>query len=280
MSKYLGRGKTILHIHGAEFHKFYENSSALGKFLIKLSLNYSDLIIVVSPPWIDIVKKIARNIAKPIISIPNGYDDKIFRSIPTRTAREKLGLPLDKIILLSIGHLETYKGHEYLINSMRTVIESRNDIILYIIGSGSLEFSLSKLIENNGLRKHVFLVGGNKPQEEIPLWINSCDIFVLPSLNESFGIVQLEAFACGKPVVATFNGGSESIITSSDYGILANNADSNSLAQCILYALNKQWDSERIINFVYKYRWECIANELINIFDTFGETIENSNTNR
>jgi len=79
--------------------------------------------------------------------------------------------------------------------------------------------------------------------------MNACDLFVLPSLLESFGVVQIEALACGKPVVATRNGGSEEVISSDDYGLLVDPANPNELREKIIEAPDKDWDREKI--FVY-----------------------------
>ena len=98
--------------------------------------------------------------------------------------------------------------------------------------------------------------------------MNSCDLFVLPSLSEAFGIVNLEAMACGKPVVSTYNGGSHEIITSDDYGFLVEPADSNALADKILYALNKKWDPVIIRHHAEKYSWTAIADQFLEIYQT------------
>ena len=127
-----------------------------------------------------------------LVNIPNGFSAKQFKPMDKRTAREQLDLPQDKKILLNLAALEIYKGQEYLIHAMKTVAASKKDVALYIIGKGSLQNFLQLLIDQNGLQDNVILVGGNKSVEEIVLWMNCCDIFVLPSLSESFGIVQIE----------------------------------------------------------------------------------------
>ncbi|MDI3541356.1 MAG: hypothetical protein PWQ62_270 [Candidatus Methanomethylophilaceae archaeon] len=80
--------------------------------------------------------------------------------------------------------------------------------------------------------------------------MNACDLFVLPSLSESFGVVQIEALACGKPVVATRNGGSEEVIISDDYGLLVDPANPNELREKIIEAPDKDWDREKILVYV------------------------------
>jgi len=120
-----------------------------------------------------------------------------------------------------------------------------------------------------GLGERVKLLG-SVPGDQLTLWMNACDLFVLPSLSESFGIVQLEALACGRPVVATRNGGSEEVVISDDYGLLVDPADPEGLAEKILVALDREWDREAILAYAERYTWENIAKEIIKIYRSLG----------
>ena len=97
--------------------------------------------------------------------------------------------------------------------------------------------------------------------------MNACDLFVLPSLSESFGVVQVEAMACGKPVVATRNGGSEEVITSDDYGLLVEPGDPDDLAEKILVGLDREWDREVILAYAERYTWENVAKEIVGVYE-------------
>ena len=191
--------------------------------------------------------------------IPNGYNHMTFLVLDAHDCRNKLDLPLDKKIILSVGNLyDTVKGHKYLIEAMNEVVNNRNDVLCIIVGGGKLKHELEKQIKSAGLQDYVKLVGG-KPHDEIPIWMNACDIFVLPSLSESFGVVQIEAMACGKPVVSTYNGGSEEIITSEDYGLLCNPANPNDLAKKIEIALDKNWNIDEMLEHVNRYKMKTIV---------------------
>ena len=198
--------------------------------------------------------------------IPNGYNHITFVDLDMHTCRNELDLPLNKKIVLNVGNLyDLAKGHKYLIEAMSEVVKNRNDVLCLIVGGGKLEHKLDKQIKSAGLQDYVKLVGG-KPHEEIPIWMNACDVFVLPSLRESFGVVQIEAMACGKPVVATYNGGSEEIITSEDYGLLCEPANLDELAEKILIALDKEWDCDKIREYAEQFTWESIAEEIIAVY--------------
>ena len=92
----------------------------------------------------------------------------------------------------------------------------------------------------------------------------SSDFFVFPSNNESFGVAQVEALACGTPVVATRNGGSEEIILNDDIGILSEGKDSNSLYDSLVKANSKEWKKEKIIASTKPFRKKAYSLEIIN----------------
>jgi teichuronic acid biosynthesis glycosyltransferase TuaC len=231
--------------------------------------NFVDKIIRVNEKDLMEFKRLQIDKSK-LLFLPNGYSQELFLPIDLNNARIKLNLPLDRRILVNIANLEAYKGQKYLIEAMKKILEIRRDIMLYIIGEGSLRNSLQSLINKYGLQDNIILAGGNKPREEIPLWMNACDVFVLPSLSESFGIVQIEAMSCGKPVVATRNGGSEEIVIDDKLGILVEPMDSEGLARAIFTGLNKEWDQNYILEYAKKFTWDRTTNRLMR---TYGEVL-------
>jgi len=204
---------------------------------------------------------------KKIFFIPNGYNEEKFYPQNYELSRNTLGLPVNKKIILNVANLYSeIKGHKYLIDAMAEVIRKSNNVIAIIVGSGKLKAEIQNQINGLGLNDFVILVG-EKPHNEISLWMNACDIFVLPSLIESFGIVQIEAMACGKPVVATRNGASEEIIISNKYGLLVNPADPKDLAEKVLMVLDREWDRETIFKYVESYKWKNIIVEILRIYE-------------
>lgn len=266
ISKYISKGKIILHIHGGKFHLFYNTASKPLKKIIKYILGSSDSIIVTSQSWIEVLSRICDKHVK-IFSIPNGFDTSLFFPTSKREARENLGLLKDKKIFVTIGSLEICKGHRYLIESMKNIIRSRNDVILYIIGSGLLKKEINLLINKYELSDSVFLLEGDKSPREIAIWFNACDIFILPSLNEANPTVMFECLACGKPFVGTKVGGIPDIITSEEYGLLCNPSDSNDLMQKILISLNKKWNHKKINAYAQQFTWKNNAEKLAKIYD-------------
>jgi glycosyltransferase involved in cell wall biosynthesis len=198
-------------------------------------------------------------------SIPNGYGPD-FKPMEMQRCRQQLHLPKDKKVIFSLGALIERKGFNYLIDAMKLVSEERKDVVCYIGGSGPLKDALNRQIEDSNLTSCIKLVGFI-PDELLPIWMNACDLFVLPSLAESFGIVQIEALACGKPVVSARNSGSEEVIASEEYGLLAKPADPSDLAEKIFTALGREWDSKKIVTYAQQYTWTNIANRIVQVYN-------------
>ncbi len=201
-----------------------------------------------------------------IFYISNGYSTNKLKIISINEAREKLNLEKNKKIILNISRLYDEKGQKYLIESIERILSYRRDILVYIGGIGPLREKLELQIRDLNLKDYIKFIGFI-PDEFISTWINACDLFVFPSLSESFGIVQIEALACGKPVVATRNGGSEEVINSENYGLLVNPADPEGLASNILIALDREWDQEKILTYAKRYSWENIARDTVSVYE-------------
>jgi glycosyltransferase involved in cell wall biosynthesis len=237
------------------------------KSKIEYVLNSADSIITVSKSNLECIKKL--NVKTPVTVLPNGYKGELFNPIDMHECRKILGLPIEKKIILAVGNLEEVKGHKYLVKAMESIVKKRKDVICLIVGSGKLEVDLKKQIKSAGLNNYVKLVGA-KTHSQIAVWMNACDIFVLPSLRESFGVVQVEAMACGKPVVATLNGGSEEIIVSDDYGFLVKPGDSENLAESISFGIENKYDQNKLVHYAKSYSYENISKDIFSIYKTLG----------
>ncbi|SDK51095.1 glycosyltransferase family 4 protein [Methanoculleus thermophilus] len=234
---------------------------------IEYVLNTADHIITVSQSNLACIQKL--DVSTPVTVIPNGFRSDLFYPRDSLECRKALNLPQDKKIILTVGNLEPVKGQRYLVEAVQRIIRERKNILCVIVGAGKVRTALERQIRSLGLEDYILLAGG-KPHDEIPLWMNACDLFVLPSLRESFGVVQIEAMACGKPVVATRNGGSEEVVISDKYGLLVEPADPEDLAEKILVALDREWDREAILAYAERFTWENIVKDILKIYRSLG----------
>jgi len=221
----------------------------------------SDAIIRVNKKDVPLFKKYNKN----TVNIPNGFDEKKFYRMDKDKCREKLNLPQDRKIILTIGNLAEVKGHKYSIEAMGKIIKRRKDILYLIGGSGPLKEKLQNKIEELNLQDYIKLIGFI-PDKLLNYYLNACDLFVLPSLSEGNPTVMFECLGCGKPFIGTKVGGIPEIIVSDDYGLLCEPANPKELAENILVALNKNWDEEYILNYAKQFTWEKIAKEIIRVY--------------
>lgn len=137
------------------------------------------------------------DIQRKVTSIPIGVDEMKPSSERVAQIRKKY---TGKKIIFSLGRLVEYKGYEYLIRAARRLSD---EYIILIGGKGPLWEYLQALIDELGVADKVKLLGFIEDRE-LPDYFGACDLFCLSSIwkTEAFGIVQIEAMSCGKPVIA------------------------------------------------------------------------------
>jgi glycosyltransferase involved in cell wall biosynthesis len=184
------------------YHSDIVRQRFLKKFyhpLLMRFLGAADAIIATSPRYVE-SSPILSGFRDKCVVIPLGIDLTRFRLNLERTRKVSgIRARAGERLILFIGRFRYYKGLQVLLKAMEAI-----DGKLLLIGAGPLEGALRQQVKESGLEgKVVFL--GELSDEEVVLHLHACDLFVLPSIqrSEAFGIVQLEAMACGKPVVCT-----------------------------------------------------------------------------
>jgi glycosyltransferase involved in cell wall biosynthesis len=148
--------------------------------------------------------------------------------------RRKLGLPEQGFLILTVRRLIARMGLENLIDAMKTVHEKDPDAHLLIGGQGYLLRSLKERVSRRGLGDRVRLLG-YVDDELLPEYYAASDLFVLPTLSlEGFGMVTLEALACGTPVLGSDAGATPEILRDLDPGLILEETEPESLGRAIL----------------------------------------------
>jgi glycosyltransferase involved in cell wall biosynthesis len=194
---FLGRSlKTIITYHN-DIVKQQVLLAAYKPFLIQ-AFKKADCILTTSPQMIR-TSPVLRRFSDKTRVVPYGIDLGRFGKPDKGTSSNIRARFKGSRIVLFVGRLRYFKGVQYLIEAMKTV-----NATLLIIGTGSEEGVLKeKVAEANLGHKVIFL--GELPNDNLPEYLDACDVFVLPSSHrsESFGIVQIEAMASGKSVIST-----------------------------------------------------------------------------
>jgi len=239
-------------------------------FLMKFSLNHAKVIISPSKYFIN-ESRILQQYKNKIVVVTNGIHLENFPPYSKQECRQKLGLPINKNIILFLSFLYSKKGPDVLINAMPKILHELHDTELIIVGEGPLLGDLEELVKKLNIAHSVKFTGFIEEKLK-PFYYNASDVFVLPSTatSESFGIVNLEAMACGVPVVASRIGGIPDVIQDGQVGILFPPGDSNALADAIIYLLQNERVREKMGNNAKErtkyYNWDNIAYELEQIY--------------
>jgi phosphatidylinositol alpha-1,6-mannosyltransferase len=155
--------------------------------------------------------------------VPNGTDPERFRPRDGAPVRERLGLS-DRSMLLTVGRLVRRKGIDTVLRALPTIAETCPDVTYVIAGTGPDQPRLHRLAGRLGLQNRVRFVG-EVDHDQLPLYYSAADLFVMPAREdppdvEGFGLVFLEANACGTPVIGARTGGIPDAIQDGETGLL------------------------------------------------------------
>jgi glycosyltransferase involved in cell wall biosynthesis len=163
---------------------------------------------------------------------PNTVDTEFLKkesleySMRKNELKRKLGVKNDKIILY-VGQLIRRKGIGYLLFGYKKLKEEYADVGLAVVGSGPLKEELMKICQTENIKDVYFF--GFVQQKELPMYYSLADLFVLPSLRETFGLVINEAMACGLPVITTKAVGARDLIIQRESGFIVDEANADQL---------------------------------------------------
>ena len=185
--------------------------------------------------------------------VHHGIDTSKYRFVGS-DMRDRLGIPRESPLVLFVGRLEARKGVHVLCQAIPEVINSRPETRFVLVGrdtntaptGGSFKASLSEQARSHGFSSNLMFLNFLPTDELIQLY-SACDIFVLPSLQEGFSMVILEALACGKPVVTTFAGGTTGMGLTPPGGIIVSPNNVTELAQAIINLLSLDEEDKRLI---------------------------------
>jgi glycosyltransferase involved in cell wall biosynthesis len=197
--------------------------------------------------------------------LPNFVDLSVFSNYKLASDLNNQG----SFIFLSIGNLNFYKGFDILLQSFAKAFISDKNVKLYIAGIGEIDKELKDITLKMGISDQVIFLG-HLSQPEVREYLYLSDAFVLASRFETFGIVYIEAMACGKPVIATTCGGPEEFVDS-ECGYLVPKDNIHELATALVeMKKNKHnFNSEIIIQKISdKFDSKKLAAQLIEVYQT------------
>jgi phosphatidylinositol alpha-1,6-mannosyltransferase len=204
--------------------------------------------------------------------IHNGTDPARFYPTDASVLRHDLGLS-DRKVLLTISRLVPRKGIDTVLRSLPQIAQSVPNVYYLIGGDGPDRARLEALVEQLGVAHRVRFLG-KIPYDDLVRYYNMADVFVMPSREnmpfvEGFGIVFLEANACGKPVVGARSGGIPDAVLNGKTGLLVEPDDEVELAQALIRLLTDEYLAAQLgqqgqQRVVQEANWDRVAERLYN----------------
>lgn len=265
--------KIVYSFHGGIL---FENKRKWLKLLFIIQCKYFyDVIVANSEYSAQFLLQAESRLKKKLIIIPNGIRLKNKLS-PTNTLLK--GTPA----LLCVGRIDYIKGVDILVKAIALVKARLPAICLHIVGDGTKLLEIKALISQLRLEKNVLLHGFISRERKNSLY-SASNVVVIPSRNEPFGIVVLEAMRAGKPLIVSDRGALPELVKN-NYNGLVTKLRPDSLAKAILnLTTNKELMdtiSENNKNSVTAYDWKTIANDYLKLYRTLiDEQINYSVTN-
>ena len=227
-----------------------------------------------------------------ICVIPPGVDVRHFCPVPQAEAKRVIGIPEDNQMLAFVGRLEPLKGVDTLLKAIAIVkaqmSPSAEKLCLSIIGGDNDDDDpeiqrLMDLREELGLGEFVTF-HGSKSQETLQYYYSAAEAVIMPSHYESFGLVALEAMACGTPVIASEVGGLAYLVQDGVTGFHVPDRDPEELAGKITLLLEndilRREMSIAAVQNAQRYAWPRIASQITELYhESIGWEASGANTN-
>lgn len=232
--------RMIITAHGGDIDKMAVKSKWLTR-MTKYLLKEADHTIAVG---VELKQKLLTTyeVKESGLTLLNmGVNRNVFRPIGQARARERCEIAENEHVILFVGNLLRQKGLSELIEAVSILHQGGEQVNVYLIGSERDQAYLQCLrqqINDQQLVPFVHFLGV-KEQPEIAQWMNAADVLVLPSHMEGFGLVALEAMACGTPVVGTNVGGLQTLLAD-DAGVITNVGEPTDLARGIKFVLSSE----------------------------------------
>ena len=222
------RLKSIVCTHGVEV---WEPLTRMRR----MALRRADVVLAPSKYTADHVAAIQRVATQKIRVLPWALDPQ-FEALAPQSGKvaTPINFPEGRVVL-TVGRWRTderYKGMDTLITALPRLLPRWPELQLAAVGDGDDREWLEDLAEENGVRRHVHFLSGLSYAELAACYAH-CEIFALPSKGEGFGLVYLEAMACGKPVIGGAHGGAPEVIDDGKTGYLVAHGDAAQLATAI-----------------------------------------------
>jgi glycosyltransferase involved in cell wall biosynthesis len=245
----------VITLHGDDGYYLISRHDWLGH-AVRTSLDSAARVICVSESMANVVRRHVRD-AEKVIVVTNGYDDELFRL----SHQPRNGV-------LFVGTLTKVKNVDLLLRTYGSLAPRLGEH-LTIVGDGPLRAGLERLAADLGISARVSFLGVQS-REKVCELMGTARCLVLPSSNESWGVVVAEALACGTPVVASHVGGLPEIVRDPVAGVLVEPGNGDALACALLEVLERRHEPSVVASGSGAMPWRRAAAPLAEVYGAVG----------
>jgi len=249
-------------IHGQDAYVTMKRNRSCWRN-VNQALIHADRVIVVSEPLRKALEEGLKRELPNIQVIHNGVSlNKVFQGQIKKKAGAK--------VILTLGYLIERKGHKQALEAVARLLARHPHLEYKIAGRGPLRNSLEELSKELSLESVVEFLGF-VPNDDLPRLLASCDVFLLPSWDEAFGVVYLEAMANGKPVIGCQGEGIEDFVEHGKTGLLVKPRDVDSLVEALDFLLSHPEEARGMgerarMTVLANYTWEKNAEKTVAVY--------------
>ena len=195
------------------------------------------------------------------VVIPNGIDPKIFKPLDKEKIKRELGL--NKKVVGYVGNLKYVKRADKFSEIFEN-IALKQEVEFLVVGDGELRENVEKECRQKSLKVKFV---GRVPNDEVPYYMNAMDVMILPSRNEGFGAVIIEAQACGVPVVGSSNGGIPDAIGNGGIAVEEGEDFEKRFADAVVELLKNPINSSYLRERALGFSWENIVKKEVKVYE-------------
>lgn len=231
----------VIYAHGEELTTWGKGAKYKS---MRFALRHADRVIANSEFTRDELMRMEVNSQKIVLIYPGVDTDRFRPGLTCDDLKASIGLGANQKLILSVGRLSRRKGFDMVIRSLPELLRQGLDVRYALIGIGEDWDYLSALARESGVSDRVHMLG-HVPPEDLPRWYNACDVFVMPNREingdtEGFGMVFVEAAACGKPVIGGRAGGTGAAIQEGVTGWRVDGLSEDALSIALVHILRDQ----------------------------------------
>lgn len=267
----------VVTAHGSDIHTHPKKNQIIKIYTLK-TLESADKIIFVSKTLLASAKELGYSGENAVV-IPNGIDPTYFYPVEKETAMEKTGWKQSKKYVVGfVGNLIYVKRADKFPKIFSEIQKIVGDVEFILVGDGDLRVGIQKECSELGI---MVTFAGRVPHEDVAFWMNLFDVMILPSRNEGWPCVVLEAYACGVPVVGSNNGGIAEAI--GGMGVVVDDGEGFeerfAKGVCDVLMGVHPTDSSELVKHAAKYTWESLVSMEIDVYNSLSNRDISGNEN-